>query len=100
MVFALINHKKRVALLELWGQGDTAKKLKSGESAAYCAKIHQSCMDVYMSSAGESEIVRRLLQIEPDDQAEIVNWKPDWFDPSTPKPFPNPARPSVAGGDQ
>lgn len=97
--FTLINHKKRVALLELWGQGDAAKRLKSGESAAYCAKVHQSCTDVFLSSAGESETVRRLLGIEQDDQDEIVNWKPDWFDPSTPAPFPRPAA-SEEGVDQ
>ncbi len=90
--FALINHKKRVALLDSWGQGDAAKRLKSGESAAYCAKVHQSCTDVFLSSAGESETVRGLLGIGQDDQDEIVNWKPDWFDPSSPTPFPNPGR--------
>ncbi len=85
--FSIINHKKRVQLLTDWGQEETAKRLKPGESAAYCAKVYQSCMDVFLSSAGESETVRRLLNILQDDQDMIVSWKPDWFDPNRPAPL-------------
>lgn len=38
----------------------------------------------------------QLLGIGQEDQDEIVNWRPDWFDPSTPQPFPNPAKSVVS----
>lgn len=71
--FSLINHKARVALLDTWGLGDHARTLKSGDSAAFCARVMRA-----VRSDDETEAFR--LGLGPDDSAELTLWRPEWLD--------------------
>ena len=83
--FELINHKKRVAILENWGAADHAKRLKSSESADACAKIYATVVDG--GSTVEASAIYKVMGIRDIDQDDIRGWRPDWLDPSQPKPL-------------
>lgn len=80
--FELINHKKRVAILESWGAADHAKRLKSSESADACAKIYATVVDG--GSTVEASAIYKVMGIRDIDQDDIRGWRPDWLNPSQP----------------
>ena len=90
--FELINHKKRIAILESWGAGEQAKRLKSNDSAEYCAKVFAFVVDG--GSDVEAAAIYKVLGIREIDQDDIRSWRPEWLDPTLPPALADRASPS------